>query len=280
VKACSASPPRPRSEAALPLLKTLQRSIGKRLARVLPLSMTRAFVVELAARDPQTVIGATARFVKARAGDLDRLPFDLGTKGPLRFEHLAGLFASTTLDEGVISMNIRQAAYLFGLVQAMAPSRVIEIGRYKGGSTLLIAAAMGGVGRFWSIDIAGAGHHLAPRDVVRPVPVQVDDICRRLGFPVEVLVADSRTVELDTGAVDLVFIDGDHSYEGARNDFERFGRRVRVGGAVLYDDCFDDGFFRVPHTEGVGRAVAEIEAAGDFKLVKRVCRLAHLERVR
>jgi hypothetical protein len=55
---------------------------------------------------------------------------------------------------------------------------------------------------------------------------------------------------------------------------------VRVGGAVLFDDCFDDGFFRVPHTEGVGKAVAEIEAAGDFKLVKRVCRLAHLERVR
>src|SRR5207248_122814 len=172
------------------------RAVGKRLARVLPASMARALIVAFAERDPQTVIGATARFVKARASDLDRMPFDLGTKGPLRFEHLAGLFASTTLDESVISMNIRQCAYLFGLVREMAPSRVIEIGRYKGGSTLLLVAAM------------------------------------------------------------------------------------RVGGAVLFDDCFDDGFFRVPHTEGVGRAVAEIEAGGDFRLVKRVCRLAHLERVR
>ena len=139
---------------------------------------------------------------------------------------------------------------------------------------------MRGHGRFWSIDIAGDGHHLAPVTVGRPVAVQVEEACRRRGFPVEVLVADSRTVDVDTGALDLVFIDGDHSYGGARNDFERFGRRVRVGGAVLFDDCFDDGFFRVPHTDGVGKVVAEIEAAGDFRLVKRVCRLAHLERVR
>lgn len=261
------------------LVDSLQRSLGKRLARILPERAARAFVVELSSRDPQTTIGAVARFVKSRAADLDRMPFDLPVDRPLEFEHLAGLFASTTLDEGIISMNIRQTAYLFGLVRTMAPSRVLEIGRYKGGSTLVIAAAMGGRGHFWSIDIAGAGHHLAPQGIGRPVADQVRDACKRWGFPVDVLVADSRTVELDTGALDLVFIDGDHSYAGARNDFERFGRRVRVGGAVLFDDCFDDGFFRVPHTEGVGKAVAEIEAAGDFRVVKRVCRLAHLERV-
>lgn len=28
----------------------------------------------------------------------------------------------------------------------------------------------------------------------------------------------------------------------ARSDFERSGRRVRVGGAVLFDDVLDDGF--------------------------------------
>jgi len=242
--------------------------------------MARAFVVELSARDPQTAIGAVQRFVKSRATDLDRMPFDLPADSTLGFEHLAGLFASTTLDESVISMNIRQTAYLFGLVRAMAPSRVLEIGRYKGGSTLVIAAAMAGYGRLWSIDIAGAGHHLEPTGIGRPVADQIRDACKRWSFPVEVLVADSRTVELDTGKLDLVFIDGDHSYEGAKNDFDRFGRRVRIGGAVLFDDCFDDGFFRVPHTEGVGKAVAEIVAAGDFRLIKQVCRLAHLERVR
>jgi predicted O-methyltransferase YrrM len=258
----------------------LERFLGKRLARILPTRASRAFVVELSARDPQTTIGAVARFVKARTLDLDRMPRDLPPSGPLGFEHLAGLFASTTLDEGIISMNIRQVAYLFGVVRAMVPARVLEIGRYKGGSTLVIAAAMGGRGRFWSIDIAGAGHHLESPGIGRPIADQVKDACTRWGLSVDVLVADSRTVEIETGALDMVFIDGDHSYEGAKGDFERFGRRVRVGGAVLFDDCFDDGFFRVPHTEGVGRAVDEILAGSEFRLVKRVCRLAHLERVR
>ena len=253
--------------------------MGEWLGAVLPEAAAFGVVKGVVGRNPGVVLEAFGPMLN-RKPTLATMPFDLEPTSMLGFEHLAGLFASTTLDEGIISMNIRQTAYLFGLVRAMAPSRVLEIGRYKGGSTLVIAAAMAGSGRFWSIDIAGAGHHLEPDGIGRPVADQIKDACKRWGFPVEVLVADSRTVEVDTGAFDLVFIDGDHSYEGAKGDFERFGRRVRIGGAVLFDDCFDDGFFRVPHTDGVGRAVAEIEAAGDFRLVKRVCRLAHLERVR
>jgi hypothetical protein len=76
-----------------------------------------------------------------------------------------------------------------------------------------------------------------------------------------------------------VFIDGDHSYEGVRNDFERFGRRVRVGGAVLFDDACSEGSFET-HSATVGRLVDEIVAGGDFKMAKAVNRLAHLERIR
>lgn len=58
--------------------------------------------------------------------------FDLAPTGTLQFEDLAGLFASTSLDHGVIAMTVRQTAYLFGLVRRMKARRVIEIGRYKG----------------------------------------------------------------------------------------------------------------------------------------------------
>jgi predicted O-methyltransferase YrrM len=77
----------------------------------------------------------------------------------------------------------------------------------------------------------------------------------------------------------LVFIDGDHSYEGVRNDFERFGRRVRIGGAVLFDDACDETMFHT-HSESVGRLLQEILAQQSFRLVKSVNRLAHIERVR
>jgi predicted O-methyltransferase YrrM len=74
---------------------------------------------------------------------------------------------------------------------------------------------------------------------------------------------------------DVVLIDGDHTYEGVRRDLERFGRRVREGGAVLVDDVFPDAL--VPsHPESAGRLVREVVAAHEFRLVKRVDRLAHL----
>ena len=261
--------------------RKLERWLGRRLATFLPEHVTRALVVELCEHEAerQTAIGAVARYVKGRATDLDRMEWDLPSETELGFEHVAGLFSSTTLDEAIISMNVRQAAYLFGLVRRMDARKVIEIGRYKGGTTLLIAAAMRGRGRFWSIDIAGLDPHLQPR-TVRPVEAQIADLCGRLGLAVELIVGDSRTVDIDAGEVDLVLIDGDHSYAMAKNDFERFGRRVRVGGAVLFDDAFDDGFHHVIHTDGVGPVVREIIVAGDYRLVRTVKRLAHLERVR
>ena len=106
---------------------------------------------------------------------------------------------------------------------------------------------------------------------------QTRAFCERFGLDVELLVGDARTLEVETGEVDLVLIDGDHTYEGARSDFERFGRRVRVGGSVMFDDAFDEPFFPT-HSDTVGRLVAEIAAEGAFALEAQVDRLAHLVR--
>jgi len=176
-------------------------------------------------------------------------------------------------------MTVRQTAYLFGLVRRMKARRVIEIGRYKGGSTLTIAAAMSGEGTFWSIDLGEKEARLHRRGTSRTFDDEIRDICARFGLSVTLLVGDSRTIEVETGEVDLVFIDGDHSYEGVKNDFERFGRRVKVGGAVLFDDACDEAVFHT-HSESVGKLLDEIVAQQSFRLVKSVNRLAHIERVR
>jgi len=90
-------------------------------------------------------------------------------------------------------------------------------------------------------------------------------------------VGDSRTIPSPCEDPDLVWIDGDHSYGGAKSDFERFGRTVRVGGFVVFDDAF--GKFLAPRHEEVHRVVQEILALNDFKLVKEVDRLACLQRL-
>lgn len=259
-------------------LARLQQALGERLPAILPARVRRAMVHGMWGRDRDRsdMIDVILHSIKDRAPRLDEMPFDRCPEGGIRFEHLAGLFASTTLDESIVMMNVRQVAYLFGLIRETRPSKVIEIGRHRGGGTLVIAAAMAGYGRFWSIDDPRA----APSRPGPPVAVQVESVCERLGLNVTLVDGDARTIDVDTGEVDLVFIDGDHTYEGARSDFERFGMRVRVGGAVLFDDAFEDGFYTPRHTQGVKRVVREIASRSDVRLVKAVQRLAHFERLR
>lgn len=252
--------------------------IGEGLATLLPQTVCRAFANRLSKNNPQVLLEALGPRLN-RAPSLDTMAFDLPVAGALQFEDLAGLFASTSLDHGVIAMTVRQTAYLFGLVRRMKAHKVIEIGRYKGGSTLTIAAAMNGKGEFWSIDLGEKEARLHQRGATRSFDDEIRDICARFALPVTLLVGDSRTIEVETGEVDLVFIDGDHTYEGVRNDFERFGRRVRIGGAVLLDDACDEAMFRT-HSESVGTLLQEVLVEQSFRLVKSVNRLAHLERVR
>lgn len=259
-------------------MKRCEQFLGRALGMAIPQGIARTFVSRIADQDPQVLLEAFGPHLN-RKPNLDNMPFDLPFQGQVDFEDLAGLFASTSLDHAVVSMTIRQAGYLFGLVRRMKAEKVIEIGRYKGGSTLLIAAAMNGEGKFWSIDLGDKEGRLHDGDPSRKFDDQIRDVCERFGLKVELIVGDSRTIGLDTGELDLVFIDGDHSYAGVKNDFERFGKRVRIGGGVLFDDAFDEEMFKT-HSDTVGRLVEGIIFGGEFKLVKTVNRLAHLERVR
>jgi len=38
------------------------------------------------------------------------------------------------------------------------------------------------------------------------------------------------------GKLDLMFIDGDHTYEGVKNDFHRYSKYVREEGIIVFDD--------------------------------------------
>ncbi len=227
-------------------------------------------------RDPATVIKTVgARF--HHDAELDDLPLDLRPTTKLAFEDLAGLFASTSLNHGIVTLTIRELAYLYGLTARLPARHAIEIGRFRGGSTIAIAAAMPEGGRLWSVDIGEKEErfHSGGRTYDR----QLQDFSERFRLPIELIVGDSRTLDLDTGEVDLVFIDGDHSYAAVRSDIDRWGRRARIGGAVLLDDALPESYFG-GHTPEVRRALEETLAAGDFELVAHVDRMAHIRRIR
>ena len=193
------------------------------------------------------------------------------------FEDLDFLFTSSQLDHGVASLRFDEAALLYRLARDVGTGTVVEIGRFKGGSTVVFSAALAGGSALWSYDL-----HVPARPGLHGA--ELDDELRaaleRLGLlrQVHLVVGDSRTVELPPGPYDIVFVDGDHSYEGARADAERFGPGLRPGGHLLFHDAVDTASYGNVYP-GVQRAAAELARDARFAQAEGAGTIAHCARV-
>jgi predicted O-methyltransferase YrrM len=175
------------------------------------------------------------------------------------FEDLAFLFSSNQLNHGVASLQLDEAALLYRLARDVRSGPVAEIGRFKGGSTFIFAAALPEAVELWSYDFHVALRPDMPGERLdEELRAALDryDLARK----VHLLVADSRTADPPPGPLELLFVDGDHSYEGAKADLERWGGFVRPGGHLLAHDAVDSGGYG-NHYPGVARAVAELGPA-------------------
>lgn len=174
------------------------------------------------------------------------------------FEDLAFLFSSNQLNHGIASLQLDEAALLFRLARSLpSGATAVEIGRFKGGSTLLLAAALRHGTELWSYDL----HVPLRADLQGPdLDRALEDALRRYGLErrVRLLVGDSRTLDPPPRPCDLVFVDGDHSYEGARADYLRWRELLAPGGRLLFHDAVDTGGYGNVYP-GVSRVVAEIE---------------------
>jgi predicted O-methyltransferase YrrM len=207
----------------------------------------------LARTDPHLLIEALGPRVNrgARFSTVRKWPDELGT-----FEDLAFLFSSHQLHHAIISMTVHEAALLYRRAHGLRDATVAEIGRSKGGSTLLLAAAVGDGSHVWSYDLHVKATAGAESDA------ELRDVLQRYGLAdrVTLVVGDSRTAEPPPDPCALVLVDGDHSYEGVRADFEAWHERVRPGGHMLFHDAVGGQLSR-PH-EGVIRFVEELERDG------------------
>jgi predicted O-methyltransferase YrrM len=190
------------------------------------------------------------------------------------FEDLAFLFRSSQLNHGIASLRFDEAAHLYAVVRALGPSTIAELGRYRGGSTIVIASAMASGSELWSYDL-----HLH-----RPEGPRGEDLDRELtdalarldlGAGVRLLVADTRTADPPPRQCDLVFVDADHSYEGALADIERWAPLVRLGGHMLFHDAVDTHGWGLCYP-GVTRAVEELERESGVRRIAEAGTIAHL----
>jgi predicted O-methyltransferase YrrM len=238
--------------AAVPArVKELVRRLGRT-------SVGKNLIHASVLRDPSTM----------RFRNVDQWPEDV--RG---FEDLAFLFSSNQLNHGVASLQIDEAALLFRLARDARSGPFAEIGRFKGGSTLVFAAALPTGVELWSYDLHVA---LRPDMPGEQLDAELRDALSRYGLAdkVHLQVADSRTVDPPPDPLELLFIDGDHSYEGARTDFNRWGAFVRPGGHLLFHDAVDRGGYGNVYP-GVTRAVAEVERESTWERQPGAGSIAH-----
>lgn len=132
------------------------------------------------------------------------------------------------------------------VMQAHKPQTVFEIGTFDGRTTLNIAANLADGGRVLTLDL--------PRDQVTSAAFDISDAdaafvekdvsgARFLGTRyaprIQQLFGDSATFDFSPyeGQVDMVFVDGAHTYEYVMSDTERALRLLRNGcGVILWHD--------------------------------------------
>lgn len=214
------------------------KQVVRRLGRT---SVGKNLIHASVLRDPSTM----------RFANVEHWPSDV--RG---FEDLAFLFSSNQLNHGVASLQIDEAALLYRLARDVETGPIAEIGRFKGGSTFVFANALRDGVELWSYDLHVALRPDMPGDVL---DAELQAALRRYGVDdkVRLLVGDSRAVDPPPAPLELLFVDGDHTYEGARADFERWRAFVRPGGHLLFHDAVDAGGYGNVYP-GVARLADEV----------------------
>jgi predicted O-methyltransferase YrrM len=126
---------------------------------------------------------------------------------------------------------------LLEILREFKPLAICEIGAAGGGTTFLLAQASPPDAVIVTVDLV--------------FPEKRKAALRQFALPGQKLIclqADSHRPEtmsavkecLAGRSLDVLYLDGDHSYEGIKADFELFSTLVRPGGMIVFHDIVPD----------------------------------------
>ncbi len=157
---------------------------------------------------------------------------------------------------------------LYGLARSMKPETCVEIGSARGKSACYVGLALrdNGRGRLYAID-----PH-APTNWNDSDSVDSFEIFRQnitwvgVGDRIEMIRTTSDEAARGWNRpIDLLFIDGDHSYEGVKRDWELFSPFLSPFGVAMFHDTGWDLEANAAQSRedmGVPRFVDELRAEG------------------
>ena len=127
-----------------------------------------------------------------------------------------------------------------------AGATLVEIGSWKGKSTFCLARGLRAGGRLHVVDPfdafgePGSAETYARERRERPLRAQFEDNVKAVHDRIEIHQGYSREFVGLFPVIDLLMIDGDHSIEGARFDFENFSGKIRSGGLIAFHDYYPE----------------------------------------
>lgn len=185
----------------------------------------------------------------------------------MNFEDMIDLFGFNTYNRNKIRMDLDEAVYLYKLIKHLDQPKVVELGTYLGGSTVLMAGAGGYIltvdnyssktfDHWACVDPAGDVYKLLKK--------------YNLQDKVDIQTANTHIFPNTEIKCDVLFIDGDHSYEGVKMDYIHWIDCVKKGGHILFHDAVWERK-NATGQESVAKFLSEVP----YKLNHKVGSLAH-----
>jgi predicted O-methyltransferase YrrM len=125
------------------------------------------------------------------------------------------------------------------IVQQQCPRTVLEIGTAQGGVFWLLCRLATADATLISLDLPPSRRHSGGREI----DIDLESM-KSLGQTVHVIHGNSHALEtpgqvqkiLGDQMLDLLFIDGDHTYDGVSQDYLMYSPLVRPGGMIAFHD--------------------------------------------
>ncbi|MBL4820304.1 MAG: class I SAM-dependent methyltransferase [Gammaproteobacteria bacterium] len=140
----------------------------------------------------------------------------------------------------VISTWMDHLPFGYDLVAALRPSCVVELGTYSGLSFFTFCQSMienDVEGIAYAIDTWEGDEHTGNYgdSIFRQVDDHARDYYRGISYLLRMRFSEAAN-QFDKESIDLLHIDGLHTYDAVREDFETWYPKVKPGGIVLFHD--------------------------------------------
>ena len=144
---------------------------------------------------------------------------------------------------------------LLNIISDLKPVRLLEIGTASGGTLFMFTRVASNNATIVSVDLPGG----AFGGGYPPGRIPLYSAFALPNQNLNLIRADSHSAEtfelvkqsFGNEPIDFIFIDGDHTYEGVRSDFEMYKKLIRGGGYIAFHDT--------EYAEGVSQFWSEIK---------------------